>query len=250
MQCLGIDVGGSGIKGAIIEVDTGELVSKRLRVPTPDPSVPDAVAASIAELVKELDWQGPVGVGFPAVIMDGIARSAANIDPAWVGVDVAGLLRKSTDCPCFVINDADAAGVAEMRFGNGKGRLGTVIMLTVGTGIGSAMFVDGVLYPNTELGHLRLKAGPAERYASAAVRKKELLGWKPWAMRLNKVFAQIERLFSPGLIIVGGGVSRKHEKFFSFLDVSAELQPALLRNRAGIIGAACLAAEKLGEHSQ
>ncbi len=245
MKCLGIDIGGSGIKGAVVDVASGELVSERLRVPTPDPSTPAAVAAAVAELVSQFDWQGPIGCGFPAIIRDGVAKSAANIDAGWIDTDVAMLLQQSTGCPCLVINDADAAGLAEMRFGSGKGRNGTVIVITIGTGLGSAFFNDGVLFPNTELGHLRLKTGPAERYASAAVRKKEDLSWKAWSKRLNKFFAQVERLFSPELIIIGGGISRKHDKFFSYLDIRAELLPAQLRNQAGIVGAACRAAERL-----
>ncbi len=190
MQALGIDIGGSGIKGAIVDVDTGELQSERLRITTPTPSTPEAVAAAVAELVKQLDWHGPIGCGFPAIIRAGVAKSAANIDPSWIDIDVAQILQETTGCPCLVINDADAAGLAEMRFGSGKGRTGAVIIITIGTGLGSAFFIDGKLYPNTELGHLRLKNGPAERYASAAVRKNEDLTWKIWSKRLNKFFSQ------------------------------------------------------------
>jgi len=245
MQCLGIDIGGSGIKGAIVDVATGQFISERLRIPTPLPATPQAVALATAELVRQFGWQGPIGCGFPAVIVHGVAKTAANIDESWIGTDVSAILAEVTGCPCFVINDADAAGVAEMRFGCGKDRMGSVIVLTLGTGIGSGMFIDGVLYPNSELGHLRLKAGPAEHYASAAVRKNEALDWQVWAKRLNKFFTQVERLFSPELIIIGGGVSRKHDKFFPYLKVQAELLPAELRNQAGIIGAACLAVERL-----
>lgn len=246
MHCLGIDIGGSGIKGAIVDVQSGQLVSERLRLTTPSPATPQAVAETTAELVRQLNWQGPIGCGFPAVIVGGVARTAANIDESWIGTDVAATLSAATGCPCYVINDADAAGIAEMRFGSGKDRTGSVILLTLGTGIGSAFFIDGILYPNTELGHLRLKADFAERYASAAVRKNESLGWKTWGKRLNKFFAQVERLFSPDLIIIGGGVSRRSEKFFPYLEVHAELVPAQLLNQAGIIGAACAAAERLG----
>jgi len=247
MQCLGIDIGGSGIKGAIVDVTTGQLVSERLRIATPAPATPQAVAETTAELVRQFSWQGAIGCGFPAVIVNGVARTAANIEASWVGADVAAILGKAIGSSCFVVNDADAAGVAEMRFGSGKGRLGSVIVLTLGTGIGSGMFIDGVLYPNSELGHLWLKTGPAEHYASAAVRKKENLEWKPWAKRLNKFFAQVERIFSPELIIIGGGVSRQHDKFFPYLKAQAELLPAQLRNQAGIIGAACLAAKRQNE---
>lgn len=244
MDILGIDIGGSGIKGAIIDVESGCLKSERIRIPTPSPASPQAVAATVAELVQQLNWQGLIGCGFPAIIVNGVAKSAANIDPAWIGTDVAALLTAATGCPCVVINDADAAGLAEMRFGVGKNRAGSVIVITVGTGLGSAFFSNGMLYPNTELGHLRLKAGPAERYASAAVRKKEALSWNAWSKRLNRFFSHVERLFSPELIIIGGGISRKHEKFFPLLDTRAELLPAQFRNQAGIIGAACRAAEQ------
>lgn len=246
MEYLGIDIGGSGIKGAIVDVSSGQLISERVRIVTPTPATPQAVAAKVADLVNQFNWQGPVGCGFPAVICDGVAKTAANIDESWVGTDVAALLGKATGCPCSVVNDADAAGLAEMRFGCGRDRLGTVLVVTLGTGIGSALFYNGSLYPNSELGHLRLKSGVAERYASAAVRDNEELSWKSWSKRLNKFFAQAERLLSPELIIIGGGVSKKHDKFFCHLDIQAELLPAELRNQAGIVGAACQAAERQG----
>lgn len=246
MEYLGIDIGGSGIKGAIVDVTSGQLVSERLRLATPAPATPQAVAATVAELVQQFSWQGPIGCGFPAVISNGVARTAANIAESWIGTDVEALLSEATNCVCSVVNDADAAGLAEMRFGCGKGRNGTILILTLGTGIGSALFCQGILYPNSELGHLRLKNGIAERYASAGVRKSEDLNWKDWAHRLNGFFSQVERLLSPELIIIGGGVSRKHEKFFPYLSVQAELLPAELRNQAGIVGAACRAAELHG----
>jgi len=246
MEYLGIDVGGSGIKGAVVDGASGQLVTERLRYETPTAATPQEIAAKVAELVSELNWQGPIGCGFPAVISQGVAKTAANIDDSWIGTDVATLLGEATGCSCSVVNDADAAGLAEMRFGCGKDRSGTVLIVTLGTGIGSALFYNGRLYPNSELGHLRLKSGIAERYASAAVRKNEDLSWKSWAKRLNKFFSQAERLFSPELIIIGGGVSRKHEKFFQYLDINAEFLPAELRNQAGIIGAACRAAEQQG----
>ncbi len=245
MQILGIDIGGSGIKGAIVDTGSGQLVSERLRLSTPQPATPQAVAETLAELVRQLAWQGAIGCGFPAIIRNGVAKSAANIDQSWIGIDVVALLTQATGCNGTVLNDADAAGLAEMRFGCGRDYDGTVLVLTLGTGIGSALFYNGLLYPNSELGHLQLKKGIAEQYASAAVREREGLNWKAWAKRLNKVFAQAERLLSPELIIIGGGVSRKHEKFFPYLDVQAELKPAELRNQAGIIGAACHAAELL-----
>ncbi|MDX2480972.1 MAG: ROK family protein [Desulfuromusa sp.] len=243
MEYFGIDIGGSGIKGAIVDVTSGQLMTERLRFETPNPASPQAVAEKVSELVKQLNWQGPIGCGFPAVISNGVAKTAANIDDSWIGTDVAALLSGITGCPCSVVNDADAAGLAEMRFGCGKDRSGTVLIVTLGTGIGSALFYNGMLYPNSELGHLRLKSGIAERYASAAIRKSEDLSWNSWAKRLNKFFSQAERLFSPELIIIGGGVSRKHDKFFQYLSVQAELLPAELKNNAGVIGAACRAAE-------
>lgn len=246
MECLGIDIGGSGIKGAVVETSTGQLLSERLRLETPLPATPVAVAATVAELVRQFSWQGTIGCGFPAVISNGVARSAANIDSGWIGVNVEALLCEATGLRCVVLNDADAAGLAEMRFGCGTECCGTVLVVTLGTGIGSALFYNGLLYPNSELGHLRLKNGIAELYASAAVRKKEALSWKAWGKRLNRFFAEVERLFSPELIIVGGGVSRKHEKFFPFLETKAQLLPAELRNQAGIVGAACHAAEQSG----
>ncbi|SHI88655.1 polyphosphate glucokinase [Malonomonas rubra DSM 5091] len=243
MTFLGIDIGGSGIKGALVDVDKGCLVGERLRLETPQPATPQAVSETVAELVTQFDWQGPIGCGFPAVISNGVAKSAANIDKSWIDIDVEQLIRTATGCDCSVINDADAAGLAEMRFGAGRERKGTVLVLTLGTGIGSALFYNGSLYPNSELGHLWLKTGVAEKYASAAVRKKEDLGWKAWAKRLNTFFIQVETLLSPELIIIGGGVSRKHDKFFPYLDLHAELLPAELRNQAGIVGSACRAAE-------
>jgi polyphosphate glucokinase len=244
MEYLGIDIGGSGIKGAIVDVTTGKILTERLRVDTPLPATPQAVAEKLAELVATFNWQGGIGCGFPAVISSGVAKTAANIDPSWIGTDVVALLDNATGCRCSVVNDADAAGLAEMRFGGGRNRSGTVLVVTLGTGIGSALFFNGQLYPNSELGHLRLKNGIAEHYASSAVRKNEGLSWKAWSKRLNNFFALVERILSPELIIVGGGVSRKHEKFFPYLDVQAELLPAEFRNQAGIIGAACLAAER------
>lgn len=243
MKYLGIDIGGSGIKGALVDVGSGELLSERLRLATPLPATPQAVATTVKELVRLFAWQGPIGFGFPAVISSGVAKSAANIDKAWIGTDVEVLLGEATGCRCTVINDADAAGLAEMRFGGGKDLSGSVLILTLGTGIGSALFYNGQLFPNSELGHLQMKAGIAEQYTSAAVRKRDGLSWKAWAKRLNKFFTQVERLFSPEVIIIGGGVSRKHEKFFPYLETQAKLLPAELRNQAGIIGAACRSAE-------
>ena len=244
MNVLGIDIGGSGIKGAIVDIETGTLKSERLRVATPQPATPATVTEATADLVGMFDWHGPVGCGFPAVIQQGVAKTAANIDPAWIGVNVEALLQEKTGCRCTVINDADAAGLAEMTFGAGQGRLGMVIVLTLGTGIGSALFYQGRLIPSLELGFLPLKGRPAEHYAAAAVRKKDKLSWKAWSGRLNRFLAHVERLFSPELIIVGGGVSRNHEKFFPYLTTQAEITPARMLNQAGIVGAACFAANE------
>jgi len=244
MEVLGIDIGGSGIKGAIVDTGSGRLCSERLKILTPQPATPEAVAGVVAELVAQFRWQGAVGCGFPAVISGGVARTAANIDDSWIGVNVEELLREKTGCPCLVVNDADAAGVAEMHFGAGAGRSDAVLVLTLGTGIGSALFCNGQLFPNLELGAFPLKGGLAEHYAAAAVRKRDKLSWKAWAQRVNLFLAQVERIIAPDLIVIGGGVSRKSEKFFAYLAAGAQLVPARLQNQAGIVGAACLAAVK------
>lgn len=248
MDVLGIDIGGSGIKGAIVHVETGQLSSKRLMVATPQPATPRAVIDSTWQLIKLFNWEGLIGCGFPAVIQQDLVKTAANIDESWLDVDVRHALQRETGCSCTVINDADAAGLAEMKFGAGRGNLGTVLILTLGTGIGSALFYRGQLFPNLELGFLPLKGAPAERYASAAVRKNEKLSWPVWAKRLNKFLNHVERLFSPELIIIGGGVSRNHEKFFPYIKTRAELVPARLLNQAGIVGAACFAEEQATKH--
>ncbi|MEA3544863.1 MAG: ROK family protein [Thermodesulfobacteriota bacterium] len=242
MNILGVDIGGSGIKGAVVAVETGQLVSEPLQLETPQPATPQAVIEATCDLVRLFDWHGFIGCGFPAVIQAGVVKTAANIDSSWVGVDVKGDLQRKTGCSCAVINDADAAGSAEMMFGAGQGVAGTVLVLTLGTGIGSALFYNGQLLPNLELGYLPLQGAPAEHYASAAVRKREKLSWKIWAKRLNQFLNYVERLFSPELIIIGGGVSCRHEKFFPYIEIQAQLIPAHFFNRAGIVGAACFAA--------
>ncbi|MBN2010678.1 ROK family protein [candidate division KSB1 bacterium] len=239
MEALGIDVGGSGIKGAIINIDAGELMGERYRIPTPDPSTPNAVAETIKQIVHHFNWSGKMGVGFPAAIQHGEVRTAANIDPSWIGVDAVTLLTKKTGCQTRVLNDADAAAIAEMEFGGGRDNKGVVFIITIGTGIGTAVFTNGRLLPNTELGHIFLKNGrEAEPYASDAVRKSKNLSWKKWAKRFNKYLNEIERLFWPDLIIIGGGASKKDEKYFSHLVTKAPIVPASLLNEAGIIGAA------------
>ena len=244
MDILGIDIGGSGIKGAVVAAETGRVVSDHLELETPQPATPQAVIEVTCELVRLFDWHGSIGCGFPAVIQSGIVKTAANIDTGWIDLDVKNLLQRATGCPCSVINDADAAGLAEMLFGAGQGITGTVLVLTLGTGIGSALFCRGQLFPNLELGSLPMKGMPAEHYASAAVRKNENLSWEVWSTRLNEFLIHVERLFSPELIIVGGGVSFQYEKFFPYLKVQEKLVPAHFFNQAGIIGAVCFAAEK------
>ncbi len=245
---LGIDVGASGIKGAIIDLKTGEMISDRFRVPTPSPALPEAVAIAFNEVVEHFEWSGPIGCGFPAVIRDGVALTAANIDKKWIGTDAAALLSNATGCEVYVSNDADLAGLAEMRYGVGKGRKGSVILITIGSGLGSALFIDGVMVPNTELGHLFLKNSKviAERYAADSIRKKEDLSWTEWATRFNKFLLHLERLFSPKLFILGGGSSKKFDRYQEVLTVETEVIPANLRNNAGIIGAAIYAAELEG----
>jgi polyphosphate glucokinase len=241
VQVLGIDIGGSGIKGALVDVNQGVLASERYRVPTPQPSLPGAVGDAVAEVVKQLGWRGPIGCTFPAVIRDGVAYSAANVDPSWIGTDGRKLLQQKTGCPVVLLNDADAAGIAEMEFGAGKGQPGVVFMLTFGTGIGSAVFLDGKLLPNTELGHLEIRGKDAERRASDYTRTQKDLNWKQWAARVNEYLDRLEALFSPDLFILGGGVSKRHDKFIPLLKTRAPVVPAQLLNDAGIVGAAIAA---------
>ncbi|MFG2077783.1 polyphosphate glucokinase [Nonomuraea maritima] len=233
MNVLGIDIGGSGIKGAPVDTKTGELVADRLRIATPEPSEPDAVAEVVAEILRHFSWDGPVGITFPGVVVDGVVRSAANVDRSWIGTDAARLFDGAT-----VLNDADAAGLAEMRFGRGKGQHGTVLMLTFGTGIGSALFTDGVLVPNTELGHLELNGKDAEHRAAARVREEHDLSWEKWSERVERYLKHVEMLFSPSLIVIGGGVSKKADKFLPRIHLDTPVVPAELQNEAGIIGAA------------
>jgi len=243
MEILGIDIGGSGIKGAIVDVKKGEFATERHRIETPTPSTPEAVAAVIDELVKYFDYTGPIGCTFPAVVQHGMIHTAANVDQSWIGVNGEALFQQVTGHPVHILNDADAAGVAEMRHGTGRERDGVVIMLTFGTGIGSAIFADGVLVPNTEFGHMKIRGKDAEHRAAARIRDEEDLSWKRWGKRVNEFLQAMEVLFSPDLFIIGGGVSKKFEKYASQLDVDAEIVPAELLNDAGIIGAAMAAYE-------
>ncbi|MCJ0871265.1 polyphosphate--glucose phosphotransferase [Streptomyces sp. AP-93] len=243
MEIFGVDIGGSGIKGAPVDLNRGDLAQERHKVLTPQPATPDGVAGCVVEVVRRFGWDGPVGVTFPGVVTGGVTRSAANMDKAWVGVDTAALLSSRLDGrPVTVLNDADAAGVAEMAYGAGRGVDGTVILLTLGTGIGSALFTDGRLVPNTELGHLELKGHDAETRASVKAKEDGDLTWEHWARRVGKYLAHVEMLFSPDLFIIGGGVSRKPEKFLPLIEgVRARIVPAELRNNAGIVGAAMAA---------
>lgn len=238
MQVLGIDIGGSGIKGAPVDVTTGEFVAERVRIDTPQPSHPEAVGDAVAELARQFSWSGPIGCTFPAIIKHGVAYSAANVDKSWIGTNVQTLVEQKTGCPTAVINDADAAGLAEIEFGAGKGRLGVVMMITLGTGIGSALFLDGNLVPNTELGHLELRGKMAEHRASARIREEKDLSWEEWGGRVNEYLQYVEFLFSPDLFIIGGGVSKKYDKFFPYLTLETEIVPAHFRNDAGILGVA------------
>lgn len=244
MEILGIDVGGSGIKAAVVNISTGDLVSQHRHFTTPQPATPEALIRTIGELVADFHWQGPVGCGFPAVVSHGIVRTAANIDPSWIGVDIESALKQQTGCQCHVVNDADAAGLAEVQFGPPENCCGSVLMVTLGTGIGSALFYNGRLFPNLELGALQFKGATAEDYAAAAVRKTMKLSWQGWAKRLDRVLSYYERIVSPELIILGGGVSRRHEKFFHLLKTQAPIVPARLFNLAGIVGAAHFACEQ------
>ena len=241
---LGIDIGGSGIKGALVDISTGTLLTERQRIDTPHPATPQAVAETVKELTAGFSWQGVIGCGFPAPLHQGIALTAANIDDAWIGTAVDRTLTEATGCSCHVLNDADAAGLAEVRFGAGRDLKGVVLLITVGTGLGSALFCDGVLVPNTEFGHVPLKGGSAEHYASDAARKKDDLSWEKWGKRFNRYLQRMESLVWPDLIIIGGGASKKFERFANRLKVKARVVPATLQNEAGIIGAAIYAAER------
>lgn len=246
---IGVDVGGSGIKAAAVDLKSGELVSLRHRVPTPQPSAPAAVIASIARMIRKIEREVvlaadvPVGVGFPAVVIKGVTKSAANVDPGWIDFDADAAMERVLGRPVHLVNDADAAGVAEMRFGAGIGRMGTVFLITLGTGTGSALFYNGTLVPNLELGHMEIRGRDAERRSAASARTRRGLSWKAWSADLDEHLLAIERLFSPQLFIIGGGVSKRADQFIPRLTVRAEVIPAALRNDAGIVGAAMAAKE-------
>ncbi len=245
MELLGIDIGGSGIKGAIVNAATGELVTERLRLPSPSTFQPSEVVGVTKNLVNQLNYSGPIGVGFPAVVMRGkvMTPPTALAFPGWDDVNLAERLSDATGCPVTVANDADVACLAEMYFGAGRGQRGLVIVFTIGTGIGSAMFYDGHIIPNSEFGRLYLRDSKKtiEQMASDRAREELKLNWKQWGERLNQFFQYIELLFWPDVIIIGGGISKKHDKFFPHIKVRAKLLPAAFRNEAGIVGAAMAA---------
>ncbi len=242
MGILGIDVGGSGVKGAIVDTDTGELLSERIRIATPNPPTPEKIAGVVQDLVRELDYSGPVGCSFPTVVVDGQALTAGNIDKAWRGTRVDELFAQATGLEFVIHNDADLAGVAEMTLGAGRGLMGTVIMITIGTGLGSGVFYDGTLIPNIELGRMPGKDGePIEFYAGDRARKVDDLSWHDWGERFNYFLQRVARVFTPAHFILGGGASKKLDKFSEKLEVDASIRVASFRNNAGIVGAAIAA---------
>jgi polyphosphate glucokinase len=242
MEILGIDVGGSGIKGAPVNIETGEMTAERFRLPTPEEAKPNDVADTIAEVAAHFNWKGPIGAGFPAALLSGVAMTAANIHSSWIGTNAAELFGKKTGCPCFVGNDADVAGIAEMAFGAGKGEKGVVLVITLGTGVGTALFTNGVLLPNTELGHIEIRGKDAELRVADSARQRKEWSYKEWAVRIDEYLKRMEALFWPDLIIVGGGVSKVSDKYFPYLHTRARLVQAQMLNQAGIIGAAMFAA--------
>jgi polyphosphate glucokinase len=246
-QAYGIDIGGSGMKGALVDTGSGELLTERERFPTPQPSTPKAVGKVVGELCGRAGSPRLVGTTFPAIIQHGVARSAANVDRAWIGTDAEKIFTEASGAEVHVLNDADAAGLAEVRFGAARGVNGLVIVLTFGTGIGSGIFVDGRLVPNTELGHLELDGKDAERRAAASAREREKLSFEEWAKRVNRYLQHVEALFTPDLFVLGGGVSKRSEKWVPLLDVKTPIRIAQLLNNAGIVGAAIAAVERRDE---
>ncbi|GAA5035789.1 polyphosphate glucokinase [Marivirga lumbricoides] len=238
MEVLGIDIGGSGMKAAVVDLEKGIFVSERKRFQTPQPATPEAMIKTIVRLQKHFQWAGEIGCGFPAAIVDGIVKTASNIDESWIGNPINQLIEKATGCKAEVMNDVDVAGLAEMRYGAGKNYNGVVLMIAVGTGIGSALFYRKKLVPNTELGHLQLHGDIAEAYAANSVRESERLSWEVWGNRLNEYLLEVDKLFWPELIILGGGVSKEFSKYKKFLHPKLNIIPAQLRNHAGIVGAA------------
>src|SRR5215831_2496933 len=247
MHALGIDIGGSGMKAAPVDVATGKFVTDRLKIATPRPAVPDALADVVKQLTTSFTWSGPVGITFPGVVTDGVTRTAANLDRKWIGVDAAALFGRATGSQVRVLNDADAAGVAEMTFGAGLDQKGTVLMLTFGTGIGSALFTGGLLVPNTEFGHIEIRGHDAETRASERAKELHDLSWGKWAGRVDEYLQHIEALLAPSLIIVGGGISKQADKWVPRLTgIRARVVPATLLNDAGIVGAAMATVARTG----
>ncbi len=246
MAILGIDIGGSGVKGAPADTVRGELLAERVRVPTPQPSDVTSVVEAVAEVAAQFDGYDRVGITFPGVVVDGITRSAANVDKSWLDAPAASLFHERLGKPVSVLNDADAAGVAEVAFGAGRGQRGLIMMLTFGTGIGSALFLDGELIPNTEFGHLELDGKDAEHRASDRAREADDLSWEKWAGRVENYLRHVEMLLSPRLFIIGGGVSKKADRFLPLIDLRTPMVPATLLNNAGIIGAAVTAEQADG----
>ncbi len=238
MKILGIDVGASGIKGAIVDTVTGTLLTDRHRIETPDPATPKAMAKVMAEIAQHFEWKGRVGCGMPGPIKDGKVLTANNIHKSWIGTEAEPLYEKASGCKVTVINDADAAGLAEMKFGAGKGKKGIVVLITLGTGIGSALFANERLVPNLELGQIEIRGKNAELRASGRIRKGKGLSWSVWGKAVNEYLHVVEKIVWPDLIIIGGGMSKKSEKFLSHIDTRTKVVPAKLRNEAGIIGAA------------
>ncbi len=244
MNVLGIDIGGSALKGAPVDTTTGKLLAKRLRMPTEKPLTPLQMARAIGKFVTHFSWKGPVGVGFPGVVRGTKIYTCANLHPSFVGCDAGRLFQKALRLPVSLINDADAAGLAEVRFGAGKNKSGTVLMLTFGTGVGSALFVDGRIYPNSELGHIPIKGDSAERRVSAAAKEKKRLSYEKWSHHVNSYLLILEEILRPGLIIIGGGISKDHAEWFKYLKLETPVVPARLLNEAGIVGAALHAADQ------
>lgn len=245
MAILGIDIGGSGIKGALVDVETGQLLTERRRLPTPEKAKPNDVAQVVGELVRYFEYTGVIGCGFPAVVQHGVARTAANVHENWIGTNVDELLGRATGCRVYTLNDADAAGIAEMAFGAGcNAQKGVVIVVTLGTGIGTAVFTDGYLVPNTEFGHMKIRGKDAETRASDAARQRKEMSWKKYAARLEEYLIEMENLFWPDLFIIGGGASKKADEFFPLLKIRTKIVPAQLLNQAGIVGAAVYASRK------
>jgi len=241
VEILGIDIGGTGIKGAPVDTLTGELLGERFRLLTPSPATPAAVSATVAEVAAHFSWHGPIGCGFPAAIRGSKVRTASHVAKEWIGCEAERLFQDSTGCPVAVLNDADAAGYAEMRFGAGQGRKGVVLIVTLGTGIGTALFIDGHLVPNTEFGHIEIRGKEAEVRAASSARERKDLSWKKWARRVDEYLKHMNAYLWPDLIIIGGGVSKKADKFVPLLTVETDIVAAQMQNEAGIVGAALAA---------